>query len=52
MFGARKFLSGSILNLDEVRYLDGVRYPDEDNQEAVGVWVRYSVKKSTPFIFL
>lgn len=46
MFGVRKIVSGSMLNLGEVVY------PDEDVQEAIGIWVRYSVKKSTPCISL
>lgn len=45
MFGAINFFSGSMLNLGEVVY-------PADVQEAIGIWVRYWVKKSTPFISL
>lgn len=46
MFGERKFLSGTMLNLEEVRYAR------EDVQEATAMWVRHSGKKSRPFISL
>lgn len=46
MFGARLFLFDTLLNLDEVGHLD------EDVQEAIGMQVRYSVKKSRPIISL